>query len=321
MNLNIKCCYRTLLSVHNIKKWTSHSYSQIGFIGLGNMGSHMARNLLKNGHDVIVYDKNTDASQTLAKEGANMALSLSTLASGAEFIISMLPASQDVLDAYDGSDGILKHAKPGVIVIDSSTVDPQVPQTLSNLAREKQITFLDAPVSGGTKAAQEATLTFMVGGDKSSLEKAEPILKCMGRNIVHCGDSGNGQVAKLCNNMLLGVTMMGVAEAMNLGVKLGMNAKLLSDVINTSSGRCWSSEVYNPVPGVLSNVPASNNYNGGFKISLLAKDMKLAENLANRCTAQTDLSKLATSIYKRLMDKGCQDKDFSYIYEFLKNKT
>ncbi|KAL1461351.1 hypothetical protein WDU94_013254 [Cyamophila willieti] len=318
MNLNV----RTLLKVNSITKWTRHQYSQVGFIGLGNMGSHMARNLLKNGHDVIVYDKNTEASKTLAKEGANMALSLSSLASGAEFIISMLPSNEHVLDTYSGPDGILNHCKEGTILIDSSTVDPQVPQTLAELATKKQnVMFLDAPVSGGTKAAQEATLTFMVGGDKEALEKTEPILKCMGKNVVHCGSNGNGQVAKLCNNMLLGVSMMGVAEALNLGMKLGMDAKLLSQVINNSSGRCWSSEVYNPVPGVLPNVPSSNDYYGGFKISLLAKDMKLAEKLSERASAHTDLAKLAITQYEHLIGKGFQDKDFSYIYEYLKTKA
>uniref|UniRef100_A0A8D8Y2S6 3-hydroxyisobutyrate dehydrogenase n=1 Tax=Cacopsylla melanoneura TaxID=428564 RepID=A0A8D8Y2S6_9HEMI len=274
------------------------------------------------GHDVIVYDKDTESSKSLAQEGANMALSLSSLASGADFIISMLPANEHVLDTYSGTDGILNHCKEGTILIDSSTVDPQVPQTLAELAIKKHnVKFLDAPVSGGTKAAQEASLTFMVGGDKEALDKADPILKCMGRNVVYCGPTGNGQIAKLCNNMLLGVSMMGVAEAMNLGIKLGMDAKLLSQVINSSSGRCWSSEVYNPVPDVLPNVPSSNNYNGGFKISLLAKDMKLAEKLSERALAQTDLAKLAINQYEHLIGKGFQDKDFSYIYEYLKNKA
>ncbi|XP_015607396.1 3-hydroxyisobutyrate dehydrogenase, mitochondrial [Cephus cinctus] len=294
------------------------NFSNVGFVGLGNMGGHMARNLLKKGYKLTVYDVNEVAVKSLVKAGAQSAENSGKIAVDAEVVVSMLPSNQHVLDCYTGENGILSSVNKNTLLIDSSTIDPSVSQTVAKQAEQSGALFLDSPVSGGVNAASAGTLTFMVGGVKSNFERAKPILEAMGSRIVYCGDVGMGQAAKLCNNMLLGISMIGTAETFNLGKKLGLDPQVLADIINSSSGRCWSSELYNPVPGILPNVPSSNGYKGGFGTSLMAKDLGLAQAAATRMEAPIPLGALAHQIYRTLIANGQFDKDFSVVYEFLK---
>lgn len=286
----------------------------IGFLGLGNMGGPMARNLLKAGHRLSVYDLSATAVAGLAEAGAQPAASPVEIArAGVEAIITMLPAAAQVRQVYLGDDGLLAHVPAGVLLIDSSTIDPMSAREVAAAAARNGNPMVDAPVSGGTVGAAAATLTFMVGGSEAQFQQAQPILSAMGRNIVHCGASGNGQVAKVANNMLLGISMIGVAEAMSLGVALGMDAKVLAGVINSSSGRCWSSEVNNPFPGVLENGPASRGYSGGFGTDLMLKDLGLASDAAKQVRQPVILGALAQQLYQASSLRGQGSLDFSAI--------
>lgn len=293
-------------------------FSRIGFIGLGNMGSHMARNILKKGYKLIVFDVNESAMSNLTDIGADRASSPAEMAKDVEVVVSMLPSNQHVLDVYNLKNGLLSSAKRNSLLIDSSTIDPFVSQTLAKEAKKLGLNFLDSPVSGGINAAKDGTLTFMVGGSKENFELAKTLLNCMGSRIIHCGDVGMGQAAKLCNNMLLGISMIGTAEAFNLGQKLGLDSKILTDIINSSSGKCWSSELYNPVPGILKNAPSSKNYEGGFGVTLMAKDLGLAQSVATKVEATIPLGSLAHQIYRAIIVQGFANKDFSYVYQFFK---
>jgi len=241
----------------------------IGFIGLGNMGSHMARNLIKKKFNVIVNDINPSAVAALKEAGASSAESPMELATQTKTIISMLPSVPNVYSVYMGRNGVFKTVQAGSLLLDCSTIDPNVSRDMEKDAEMKGSTFMDCPVSGGVVAARDCLLTFMVGGKK--FEDAQKILKNMGKSVINCGPVGTGEAAKICNNMLLAISMIGTAEAMNLGLRLGLEPKLLAKIINTSSGRCWSSEVYNPCPGVVMGIPSSNNYQGGFGCELMAK--------------------------------------------------
>ncbi|KAK2580664.1 hypothetical protein KPH14_007767 [Odynerus spinipes] len=296
-------------------------FSKIGFIGLGNMGGHMARNILKKGHKLTVFDVNKSAVTGLVEAGAQTASSAADVSRDVDVVISMLPTNQHVLDCYTGDNGILSAVKKNVLLIDSSTIDPSVSQVVSKEAEKREVKFIDGPVSGGVNAAKDGTLTFMVGGTKTNFEAAKPILKAMGSRIVHCGDVGMGQAAKLCNNMLLAITMIGTAEIFNLGQRLGLEASVLNDIVNSSTGRCWSSELYSPIPGLLSNVPSSNNYEGGFSTMLMTKDLGLAQAAATRTQTAIPLGSLAHQIYRILNVHGLSQKDFSIVYQFLKEKN
>jgi 3-hydroxyisobutyrate dehydrogenase len=286
----------------------------IGFIGLGNMGGPMALNLLKAGHTLEVFDLVPASVQRLTEAGAHALASPADIArSGVELIITMLPAARHVKAVYLGEDGLLAHVAPGVRLIDSSTIDPMTAREVAAAAAKQGNPMLDAPVSGGTGGAAAGTLTFMVGGSAADFEQAHPVLATMGKNIVHCGAAGNGQVAKVANNMLLGISMIGVAEAMNLGVALGMDAKVLAGVINTSSGRCWSSDTYNPFPGVLDNAPAARGYSGGFGTDLMLKDLGLATEAAKQAQQPVMLGALAQQLYQSFSGQGHGELDFSAI--------
>lgn len=287
----------------------------IGFIGLGNMGAPMAQNLIKAGHELTVFDVSETALSNLKSKGASVANTLVELAqnSNIELIITMLPAAQHVKSVYLGVNGILENVSKGVALVDSSTIDPQTSREVASLAMQQGNPMLDAPVSGGTGGAQAGTLTFMVGGEVLLFEKLKPVLEHMGKNIVHCGGSGNGQVAKVANNMLLGISMIATAEAMNLGVALGMDPKILAGVINTSSGRCWSSEVYNPYPGVVETAPASRGYSGGFGTDLMLKDLGLATEAAKGAKQPIVLGAAAQQMYQLFSSKGNGNLDFSAI--------
>ncbi|HUE94749.1 3-hydroxyisobutyrate dehydrogenase [Pseudomonas sp.] len=286
----------------------------IGFLGLGNMGGPMALNLLKAGHTLTVFDLSPASLARLVEAGASAAVSPADIAqSDAELIISMLPAAAHVKSVYLGANGLLAQVQPGVLLIDCSTIDPLSAREVAKAAAEHGNPMLDAPVSGGTGGATAGTLTFMVGGSLADFDRAQPILAAMGKNIVHCGDAGNGQVAKVANNMLLGISMIGVAEAMALGVSLGMDASVLAGIINTSSGRCWSSDTYNPFPGVLETAPAARGYSGGFGTDLMLKDLGLASEAAKQVGQPVILGALAQQLYQSFSAQGNGGLDFSAI--------
>jgi 3-hydroxyisobutyrate dehydrogenase len=294
---------------------------KIGFVGLGHMGAPMARNLLKAGHSLVVYDvvqRNVDA---LKAAGAAAAQSAARAADQAELVITMLPSSPHVKTVYLGNDGVLAGVAPGVALIDSSTIDPHTAREVAVLAAQHGNPMADAPVSGGTGGAEAGTLTFMVGGDIGVFERIAPVLRHMGKNIVYCGESGTGQVAKICNNLLLGISMIGVSEAMNLGVALGIDAKVLAGIINTSSGRCWSSDTYNPYPGVMENVPAARGYTGGFGADLMLKDLGLAVDAAKLSKQPAMLGALAQQLYQLFSAQGAGGQDFSAIINLYRQKT
>jgi 3-hydroxyisobutyrate dehydrogenase len=294
---------------------------KIAFIGLGHMGAPMARNLLKAGHALVVFDvvqRNVDA---LKAAGAAAAQSAAQAAEQAEVVITMLPSSPHVKTVYLGSDGVLAGVRPGVTLVDSSTIDPHTAHEVAAQAEQHGNPMADAPVSGGTGGAEAGTLTFMVGGDTAVFQQITPILRHMGKNIVHCGAGGTGQVAKICNNLLLGITMIGVSEAMNLGTALGIDAKVLAGIINTSSGRCWSSDTYNPYPGVMENVPAARGYSGGFGADLMLKDLGLAVDAAKQSKQPALLGAVAQQLYQMFSAQGAGGQDFSAIINLYKHKS
>lgn len=284
----------------------------IAFIGLGNMGTPMAENLLKAGYSLCVYDLSATAVEHLQQAGASVADSPKAAAANAQVVISMLPAGKHVHSVYLGETGLLSDLSKGTLVIDSSTIAAADARTVADAATACGIDFLDAPVSGGTGAAIAGTLTFIVGGSAEAYARAEPILAAMGKNIFHAGDHGAGQVAKICNNMLLGILMAGTAEAINLGVKNGLDPKVLSDIMLKSSGRNWTLEVYNPYPQVMDNVPSSNGYQGGFMSKLMQKDLNLAMQTAEETKVDTPMGAKAAELYQEhTIEHG--DKDFSSI--------
>jgi len=294
----------------------------IGFLGLGNMGGPMARNLLKAGHSLTVFDPFPQAVAALVELGASAAASPAAVAQApVEAIVTMLPSAAHVKQVYLGRDGLLAHVGQGVLLIDSSTIDPLSAREVATLATAQGNPMLDAPVSGGTGGAAAGTLTFMVGGSVSVFDQAGPILSAMGKNVVHCGAAGNGQVAKIANNMLLGISMVGVAEAMALGVALGMDAKVLAGIINTSSGRCWSSEINNPFPGVLENAPAARGYSGGFGSDLMLKDLGLATEAARHARQPVPLGAAAQQLYQSFSLQGHGGLDFSAIINLFRREA
>lgn len=289
--------------------------ASIAFFGLGNMGGPMAANLVKAGHEVTVYDLFPDAVEKLIAQGAKTASTPKEVATGADFVISMLPAGTHVKALYTGDDGLIDVLSPGTLVIDSSTIDSESAITTANALESKGIGFIDAPVSGGVAGAAAGTLSFMVGGKEESFAKAKPLLEIMGKNIFHAGAVGAGQVAKVCNNMLLSVLMVGTAEALQLGIANGLDPKVLSEIMSKSSGSNWTLDVYNPCPDVMENVPSSNNYNGGFMTDLMVKDLGLAMDTAIKSAASTPMGALTRNLYSLHQKSGNGKKDFSSIFE------
>lgn len=290
----------------------------IGFIGLGNMGHHMGMNLLKKGYNLVVYDVYPEAVTAFKDLGATAVTSPKQVAEQVDKIVTMLPSSPDVQEVYNGDSGILRGVREGALMIDSSTIDPAVSKDMAKLAKTHKSTYLDAPVSGGVVAAKDGALTFMVGGKAEDFIVAEDLLKNMAKNVVHCGAVGTGQAAKICNNMLLAISMIGTSEAMNLGTRLGLDKKMLAHILNISTGRCWSSELYNPCPGVVDGVPSSNNYQGGFGSKLMTKDLGLAQNAATATKSATPMGSLAHQMYRVMSNRGYGHMDFSSVYKFLR---
>ncbi|XP_020849051.1 3-hydroxyisobutyrate dehydrogenase, mitochondrial [Phascolarctos cinereus] len=293
------------------------SKTPVGFIGLGNMGNPMAKNLIKHGYPLILYDIFPEACKDF-KDGEQVVSSPADVAEKADRIITMLPTSSNVLEVYTGPNGILKKVKKGSLLIDSSTIDPAVSKELAKDVEKMGAVLMDGPVSGGVGAARAGNLTFMVGGPEQEFAAARELLACMGSNVVYCGGVGTGQAAKICNNMLLAITMIGTAETMNLGIRLGLDPKLLAKILNMSSGRCWASDTYNPVPGVMDGVPSANNYQGGFGTVLMAKDLGLAQDSATSTKSPVFLGSLSHQIYRMMCAKGYAHKDFSSVFQFLR---
>eukprot|EP00062_Callorhinchus_milii_P015102 gi/632964998/ref/XP_007898673.1/ PREDICTED: 3-hydroxyisobutyrate dehydrogenase, mitochondrial [Callorhinchus milii] len=296
------------------------SKTPVGFIGLGNMGNPMAKNLIKHGYPVVASDVFPESCKELQDLGAQIMDSPGDVADRADRIITMLPSSPNVIEVYHGSNGIFKKLKKGSLLIDSSTIDPSVSKGLAKTAEKMGALFMDAPVSGGVGAATSGNLTFMVGGLEEEFNASKELLNCMGANIIYCGQVGTGQAAKICNNMLLAICMIGTAETMNLGIRLGLDQKLLAKVLNMSSGRCWSSDTYNPVPGVMAGVPSANDYQGGFSTALMAKDLGLAQNAATNSKTPVLLGSLSHQIYRMMCAKGYAQKDFSSVFQHLREE-
>jgi 3-hydroxyisobutyrate dehydrogenase len=297
---------------------------KIAFIGLGNMGGPMAMNLQKAGHALSAFDLSADACKKFAAEGLPIATSAADAVAGAEVVVSMLPASAHVEGLFlgaQGKPGLLEQIQPGTLVIDSSTIAAATSQKVAAAAAAKGIAMIDAPVSGGTGGAIAGTLTFMVGGDAKDLERARPVLETMGANIFHAGAAGAGQTAKICNNMLLGILMIGTSEALALGVANGLDPKVLSEIMRRSSGGNWALEKYNPMPGVMDTAPASKNYAGGFGTDLMLKDLGLAQENATAVRAATPLGGLARSLYAAHSLAGHGGLDFSSVLKLVQKKA
>ena len=290
----------------------------IGFIGLGNMGGPMAANLLKAGHAVQGFDLMKDAVSRFVDNGGKALGSLQEVASGADVIVTMLPAGKHVKSVYLGKDGLLAAADTGTLFIDSSTIDVETAREVASAAESAGMSMVDAPVSGGVGGAEAGTLTFMVGGSDEAFAKAKPILEDMGKTIVHAGGAGNGQAAKICNNMILGISMIGVSEAFVLAEKLGLDHQKLFDISSTASGQCWSLTTYCPVPGPVPTSPANKNYQAGFTVAMMLKDLNLAQAAAKASDATTPLGAKAAAIYSKFDANGQGSLDFSGIIKHLR---
>jgi len=292
--------------------------ANIAFIGLGNMGGPMAVNLTKAGHQVKGFDLAEASRRQAQDDGVSIAPSATEAVADADVVITMLPAGKHVIAVWTD---ILPHVKAGALVVDCSTVDVESARKAHEMAQARGLLSLDAPVSGGVGGAKGATLTFMAGGSDEAFAKAQPILAQMGKRVVHCGGSGAGQAAKICNNMILGVSMIGVAEAFVLAEKLGLSHQALFDVASTSSGQCWSLTTYCPVPGPVPTSPANNDYKPGFAAALMLKDLRLSQDAARSAGAETPMGAEAEKLYELFNESGHEGVDFSGIINFLRERS
>ena len=292
--------------------------AQIGFIGLGNMGLPMAQNLIKAGHAVCGYDVSAAALDKFSAVGGIAVHSLDVASMGVDLIVTMLPAREQVREVYLGQGGVLASAASGTLLVDCSTVDVETARAVAAAAKVNELDMLDAPVSGGVAGAQAATLTFMVGGDDTAFERAKPVLEAMGKIIVLAGAAGSGQAAKICNNMILGISMIAVCEAFVLAEKLGLDLHKLFEISSQSSGQCWSMTNYCPVPGLVPTSPANRDYQPGFTAAMMLKDLKLAQDAARLTRAVAPLGAGATAVYQRFVEDGGGAVDFSGIIRFLR---
>lgn len=291
--------------------------SKIGFIGLGNMGGPMAANLVKAGHAVRGFDLSPASLETARGDGITIAASAAQAVEDADAVVTMLPAGAHVLKVWSELANLVPD---GALLIDSSTIDVDSARKAHGIAAGRKLAAVDAPVSGGVGGAKAGTLTFMVGGADEAFARAEPLLAVMGKRVVHCGAAGAGQAAKICNNMILGISMIGVCEAFALGEKLGLSQQALYDVASTSSGQCWSLTTYCPVPGPVPTSPANNDYKPGFAAALMLKDLKLAQAAANSVGANTPLGAEAAQLYSLFDGLGHGTEDFSAIIRLLRGK-
>ncbi|CDZ47114.1 3-hydroxyisobutyrate dehydrogenase [Neorhizobium galegae] len=292
--------------------------SKIAFVGLGNMGGPMAANLVKAGHEVRGFDLSEASVKAAAETGVKASGALAEAVSDAECVITMLPKGQHVVAVWTDLTTLIPE---GTLVIDCSTIDVENARKAHELADVMNCISLDAPVSGGTGGAAAGTLTFMVGGSEKAFALGKPILEAMGKKIVHCGDAGAGQAAKICNNMILGISMIGVCEAFGLAEKLGLSHQALFDVASTSSGQCWSLTTYCPVPGPVPTSPANNDYKPGFAAALMLKDLTLSQEAAKQSGAATPLGAHAAELYAEFEKTGHGADDFSAIIQMLRGKA
>ena len=292
--------------------------ARIGFIGLGNMGLPMAQNLLQAGHQVEGVDVNAAAVEKLKSAGGAGVETAKSAAARADAVITMLPAGQQVREVYLGSSGIIANANEGTLLIDCSTIDVETARAVEAEAGKKGLMMLDAPVSGGVGGATAGTLTFMVGGSEQAFVRAETILQKMGKTIVHAGGAGTGQAAKICNNMILAISMIGVSEGFVLAEKLGLDHQKLFDIASKSSGQCWAMTSYCPVPGPVPASPANRDYAPGFTAAMMLKDLKLSQDAARASGANTELGATAANIYSRYVESGQAGRDFSGVVRFVR---
>ena len=292
--------------------------AKVGFIGLGNMGLPMAQNLLKADYAVTGFDLNAHATERIEASGGRGANSLADACKDVEVVITMLPAGEQVREVYLGDEGVLAAVAPGTLLIDSSTIDVKTARDVAQAVQGQGLAMVDAPVSGGVAGAEAGTLTFMVGGGDDAFERARPLLEKMGKTIVHAGGPGNGQAAKICNNMILGASMIVVSEAFLLAEKLGLEAQKLFDISSKSSGQCWSMTSYCPVPGPVPASPANRDYKAGFTAAMMLKDLKLAQAAARATHATTPLGAGAAAVYERFVESGDGSVDFSGIIRYLR---
>lgn len=291
---------------------------EIAFIGLGNMGGPMAANLAKGGFSVGAFDLSAEAAARAVEAGCARRATVAEAVKAADVVVSMLPAGKHVRAVYTGGDGVIAHAKPGALFIDSSTIDVQSARDVATAAKAKGFAMLDAPVSGGVGGATAGTLTFMVGGEADAFERAKPVLQKMGKNIFHAGGSGNGQAAKIANNMLLGITMIATCEAFNLAERLGLDAQTFFNIASTASGQSWSMTSYCPAPGPVPNAPSNRDYKPGFAAAMMLKDMRLAQEAAHAAKAATPLGAQAEALYALMEAAGKDDLDFSGVMKLIR---
>ena len=292
----------------------------IGFIGLGKMGGPMAANLLKAGHRLKVQDISADAVGRAVTLGAEGASDIRAAVSGTEAVITMLPSGNEVRAVYLGPGGLLAAAAPGTLFIDCSTIDVKTARDVAAEAEAAGLAMVDAPVSGGVGGAEAGTLTFMVGGGEEAFARSQPILAAMGKVVVHAGGAGNGQAAKICNNMILGVSMIAVCEAFVLADKLGLDKQKLFEISSKASGQCWSLSTYCPVPGPVPTSPANRDYQAGFTAAMMLKDLRLAQEAAQNTGAATPLGTQAAQLYALFAAQGGAGTDFSGIIKFLRGE-
>jgi 3-hydroxyisobutyrate dehydrogenase len=295
------------------------SAMRIGFIGLGHMGHPMVRQLLANHHPVTVFDVAPVAIDALTAHGAKAAASPAEVAANTDVVFTMLQTGEQVVDVCSGEQGIFAQAKRGLLYIDSSSIDVAMTRQLHRQAQAHGIAMLDAPVSGGVVGAAQASLTIMVGGANEAFQQALPILQCVGKTIIHAGAAGNGQVAKICNNLILGISMIAVSEAFTLAEQLGLDAQTFFQISRQSSGECWAMTHYCPVPGVLPDVPANHEYQPGFTAAMMLKDLRLSQTAASDVHLDTPLGARASELYRAFNESGHGQLDFSAIIQMLKS--
>jgi len=290
----------------------------IGFIGLGNMGGPMAANLVKAGHDVRGFDLSNDALAAAKSAGVDVTNDLGVAIKGAEVVITMLPAGAHVNSVYCEDQGLIATVGAKTLLIDCSTIDVETSRSVETKAAQAGLLMVDAPVSGGVGGAEAGSLTFMVGGSDAAFAQAEPYLQIMGKNIIHAGGAGTGQAAKICNNMILGVSMIAVSEAFVLAEQLGLDKQKLFDISSTASGQCWSLTTYCPVPGPVPTSPANRDYQPGFTVAMMLKDLRLAQDAACASGAATPLGHEAMTLYTQFDEAGNSGMDFSAIVKHIR---
>ena len=295
--------------------------AKIGFIGLGHMGTPMAINLLKAGHELLVYDLKKPAIENLVKLGATAANSLAELAADADVIFTMLQNSDEVVDVCLAPDGLFSHMSKNALYIDSSSININICRELHLEAENRGLHMLDAPVSGGVKGAESGSLTIMVGGQKEYYDQGLEYFNILGQNVIHTGISGSGQAAKICNNMVLGISMIGISEAFVLAKKLGLDSKVFFEIANSSSAQCWALSNYCPEPNMMENVPSDNDYEPGFTARMMLKDLRLSQKAATSVNVSTPLGANAAALYSLYVNGGYGEKDFSGIIKFLEGEV